>query len=160
MPGAAYRRRDDKQALGELREAVDLPFSRVQGGQQLVGRSWVRERKVELQLEQGERRPQLVAGLGDEQAFALKAGTCGTRGFIDANGTVVAVMKPRNAPITRQPPQPRGPAARRPPAGQPPQPSQRRREQALRRDPPARLDDLRRDQTGHGLIVPHPPDPG
>jgi len=92
------RRRDDKQVLGELREAVDLPFSRVQGGQQLVGRSWVREREVELRLEQGERRPQLVAGLGDEPAFALKAGTCGTGRFIDANGTVVAVMKPRNAP--------------------------------------------------------------
>ena len=46
--------------------------------------------------------------------------------------------------------------ARRP--GKPSRP--RGRQQPLRRDPPARRRDLRRDQAGHGLKVPDPPDPG
>ena len=69
---SAVRSRDQEQVAGELREPVGLLACDPQRAAELFGGIGVLEREVELGAHQGERGAQLVTGVGDESAFALK----------------------------------------------------------------------------------------
>ena len=66
--------REHEQVVGEQREPVGLLGRGARRGPQLVGATRPPQRQLELGLQQRERRPQLVARLGDEAALALEPG--------------------------------------------------------------------------------------
>jgi hypothetical protein len=68
-PGIAGR--DDQQILGELAEPIGLVADDAQRVAQRLGRVVGAQRDLDLGLEDGQRRPQLVAGVGDERSLAL-----------------------------------------------------------------------------------------
>ncbi len=71
---SSIRPRDDEQILRELHQPIGLLRGRAQRRLELLGRARLPERELELRLQDRERRPQLVARVGDELPLALEAG--------------------------------------------------------------------------------------
>ena len=66
------RSRDDEEIFGEAHEPVGLLRGRSHRSFELGVTPRLPERELELRLEEGERRAQLVARVGDETAFAFE----------------------------------------------------------------------------------------
>ena len=64
---------DHEEVLGDANEAVRL-FSRLNGVLELASRALAAQREFELHLEHGQRRSQLVAGIGDEGTLVRQRG--------------------------------------------------------------------------------------
>ena len=71
---ALVEARDQEQIFGQLGQPIDLFPGRANGGAQILGRALGAVGQLELGSEDRERCAQLVAGVGDEYAFALQAG--------------------------------------------------------------------------------------
>ncbi len=69
---AAHGLGDRQQVFGELGEAIGLLGGRDQRRPQFLGRAPGGERQLELGPQDRQRRPQLVAGVGDEGALVLQ----------------------------------------------------------------------------------------
>ena len=69
---ASVAARDQEQVLGELREALRLARRRGHRGPQFGDRARLARGQLELGAEQRERRPQLVARVGDELPLTLE----------------------------------------------------------------------------------------
>ena len=64
--------RQDEQALGNADEVVHLGGRAYEGAAKILGAPLSGERRVDLRLQDRERRPQLVARVVDEAALALE----------------------------------------------------------------------------------------